>query len=90
LESEQRAAQRGAMRRQRVRPAAEMRERKRIAQERMGILYSVLGRRESGEREGTVSKNGEEEKRSPRGHDLSCPSMFGKLARAALGEPNGG
>jgi len=41
VEREQRAAQRGAIRRQTARATAEARERKRIALERMGILYSV-------------------------------------------------
>jgi hypothetical protein len=44
LEREQRAAQRGAMRRQKARAVAQTRERKRIALERMGIFYSFQGR----------------------------------------------
>jgi hypothetical protein len=49
VEREQRAAQRGAIRRQKVRTTAEPRKRKRIALERMGILYSVRGGRRRGE-----------------------------------------
>jgi hypothetical protein len=48
IDREQRAAQRGAIRRQKARATAAARERKRIALERMGILYSVReGWRES-------------------------------------------
>ena len=57
----------------------------------LGLGVEGIGR----EREGTFSKNGEgkkrrDERRNPRGHDLSCPYRLGKLARAALGELNGG